>query len=133
MGEIDYAKMRGALAKKIILSDKPRFLGLCLRRVYYYWFSVPHPSDEGFLNEYGRSFNYQFTSLVGLLGLLLALKRRVPGAWLFFWAFTLMPLTYYAVTVHARFRHHLEPLIAILGVYLFQSAQKSWQVRWFRR
>jgi hypothetical protein len=29
---------------------------------------------------------------------------------------------YYLVTVHARFRHPLEPLIAILGVYLFQSA-----------
>jgi hypothetical protein len=26
------------------------------------------------------------------------------------------------VTVHARFRHPLEPLICVLGVYLFQSA-----------
>ena len=133
MGEMDYAKMRGELAKKIIRANPLRFANLCLRRVYYYWFSVPHPADEGFLNEYGRNVNYQFTSLAGLFGLALALKRRVPGAWLFFWAFALMPVTYYAVTVHARFRHHLEPLIAILAVYLFQSAEKSWKVRWFSR
>lgn len=133
MGEIGYVKMRGAMAKRVIAADPARFAVLCLRRLYYFWFSVPHPGDEGFVNEYGRNLNYQFTSLVGLLGLALALKRHVPAAWLFFWAFLLLPLTYYFVTVHARFRHPLEPLIAILGVYLFQSAEKSWEVRWFRR
>jgi hypothetical protein len=131
MGEIAYVKMRGAMAKRIIRAEPGRFANLSLRRFYYFWFSVPHPSDEGFLNEYGRNLNFQFTSIVGLLGLTLALRRHVPGAWLFFWAFLLLPLTYYFVTVHARFRHPLEPLIAILGVYLFQSAEKSWQVRWF--
>jgi hypothetical protein len=81
------------------------------------------------VNEYGRNLNFQFTSIVGLLGVGLALRRHVPGAWLFFWVFLLLPLTYYFVTVHARFRHPLEPLIAILGVYLFQSAEKRWRVR----
>lgn len=133
MGEIAYAKMRGAMAKRVIQADPARFAVLCLRRFYYFWFSVPHPGDEGFVNEYGRNLNFQFTSIVGLLGLRLALRRQVPGAWLFFWAFLLLPVTYYFVTVHARFRHPLEPLIAILGVYLFQSAEKSWEVRWFRR
>jgi 4-amino-4-deoxy-L-arabinose transferase-like glycosyltransferase len=125
MGEAAYVRMRGAMAKKIIRADPKRFILLSLRRFYYFWFSVPHPGDEGFLNEYGRNLNYQFTSLVGLLGLALALRRRAPAAWLFFWAFLLLPLTYYMVTVHARFRHPLEPLITILGVYLFQSAEKS--------
>ncbi|MGC2298200.1 MAG: glycosyltransferase family 39 protein [Acidobacteriaceae bacterium] len=132
MGELAYVKMRGEMAKRIIRADPGRFVMLCLRRVYYFWFSVPHPGDEGFVNEYGRNLNYQFTSIVGLLGLALALRRQVPAARLFFWAFLLLPLTYYFVTVHARFRHPLEPLITILGVYLFQSAEKSWAVRWFR-
>jgi hypothetical protein len=34
----------------------------------------------------------------------------------------LLPVSYYLVTVHARFRHPLEPLITVLGVYLFQAA-----------
>jgi 4-amino-4-deoxy-L-arabinose transferase-like glycosyltransferase len=125
MGEIDYAKMRGAMAKRIIRQDPGRFLKLSLKRVYYYWFSVPHPGNDHWYVEYGRNFNYQFTSLAGLLGLALALRRRAPARWLFFWAFALLPLTYYAVTVHARFRHSLEPLIAILGVYLFQAAERT--------
>jgi hypothetical protein len=54
------------------------------------------------------------------------LKRRIPAAWLFAWAFLLIPLIYYFVTVHARFRDPIEPLIAILAVYLFQSAEKRW-------
>lgn len=126
MGEIAYAKMRGAMAKRIIEEDPGRFVVLSLRRLYYFWFSVPHPGDEGFVNEYGRNLNFQFTSIVGLLGLALALRRHIPAAWLFFWAFLLLPVTYYFVTVHARFRHPLEPLIAILSVYLFQSAEKRW-------
>ncbi len=132
MGEVAYAKLRGEMAKRVIRADPGRFALLTLKRTYYFWFSVPHPGDEGFVNEYGRNLNFQFTSIVGLLGLALALRRHIPAAWLFFWAFLLLPLTYYFVTVHARFRHPLEPLIAILGVYLFQSAEKSWQVRWFR-
>jgi 4-amino-4-deoxy-L-arabinose transferase-like glycosyltransferase len=132
MGEIAYCRVRGQMAKRIIAADPARFMKLSLIRVYYFWFSVPHPGDEGFVNEYGRNLNYQFTSLAGLLGLALALRRRAPAAWLFFWAFALLPLTYYFVTVSARFRHPLEPLITILAVYLFQSAEKSWQVRWFR-
>ncbi|MGC2639432.1 MAG: glycosyltransferase family 39 protein [Acidobacteriaceae bacterium] len=136
MGEIAYCRWRGQLAKRAIAADPARFLVLSLRRVYYFWFSVPHPGSEGFtglVNEYGRNLNYQFASIAGLFGLALALRRRVPAAWLFLWAFLLLPLTYYFVTVHARFRHPLEPLITILAVFLFQSAEKSWEVRWFRR
>lgn len=133
MGEIAYSRWRGELAKHIIAADTARFLNLSLRRLYYFWFSVPHPGDEGILNEYGRNLNFQFTSIAGLFGLALALRRRIPAAGLFAGAFLLLPLTYYFVTVHARFRHPLEPLIAILAVYLFQSAEKSWEVRWFRR
>ncbi len=132
MGEVAYVKMRGDKAKAIIRSDWPRFFKLSAKRFYYFWFSVPHPSDDAPYVEYGRNLNYQFTSIAGLLGLALALRRRVPAAGLFAWCFALLPLLYYFVTVHARFRHPFEPLIAILSVYLFQSAKKAWQVRWFR-
>ncbi len=133
MGELAYAKWRGELAKNYIRQHPGHFADLCLRRIYFFWFSVPHPFDEGATNEYGRVVNFQFTSIVGLLGLALALKRHIPATGLFAWAFLLLPLVYYVVTVHARFRHPLEPLIAILGVYLFHSAEMTWRVRWFSR
>ncbi len=132
MGEVAYVRMRGDKAKAIIRSDWGRFFKLSLKRFYYFWFSVPHPSDDAPLVEYGRNLNYQFLSIVGLLGLALALYRHVPASGLFAWTFALLPLLYYFVTVHARFRHPFEPLIDILAVYLFQSAEKVWTIRWLR-
>jgi hypothetical protein len=73
--------------------------------------------------EIGRVFNFAVISLCGLMGLGLALWRKVPAAGLMAWVFVLLPAPYYLVTVHARFRHPLEPLICILGVYLFQRAE----------
>ena len=77
------------------------------------------------MQEYFRNLSFSFLSLCGLLGLGLALKRRVPGASLMAWMFLLVPLPYYLVTVQARFRHPLEPLIAVLGVYLFRSTGRK--------
>lgn len=131
MGEVRYVAMRGAMARAFIAQDKPHFFADCMKRVFFFWASVPHPADHAWIVEYGRTLSFAFLSLCGLLGLGLALVRKIPGAGLFFWAFLLLPMTYYAVTVHARFRHPLEPLICVLGVYLFQSADRtrvwSWQ------
>jgi 4-amino-4-deoxy-L-arabinose transferase-like glycosyltransferase len=125
LGELAYCREQGALARQIIRAHPGAIVNHMLRRVYFFWASVPHPTDEtfkGLLNETGRELNFAFLSLSGLLGLALALRNRAPGAWLFFWAFAIYPLTYYAITVQARFRHPLEPLICILAVYLFRSA-----------
>uniref|UniRef100_A0A372IIU6 Glycosyltransferase RgtA/B/C/D-like domain-containing protein n=1 Tax=Paracidobacterium acidisoli TaxID=2303751 RepID=A0A372IIU6_9BACT len=124
MGEIAYSKYRGAIAKQWIRTHPKEFALLSLRRFYFYWVSVPHPLDHHPLVEYGRELDYCFASLTGLMGLGLSLKRRVPGAQLFAWAFLLLPLIYYFVSVAARFRHPLEPLIVIFTVYLFQSATR---------
>ncbi len=131
-GEIRFVAERSVLAHQWIRTHRRRFWTLAADRFFYYWAGVVHPSDEAAYLEYGRSLNYQLTSIFGLLGLALAVRRGVPGAGLFAAAFLLLPLTYYFVSVQARFRHPLEPLIAILSVYLFQSAEKSWRVRWFR-
>ena len=76
-----------------------------------------------------RSLNYAFLSLAGLMGLGLALYRRVPGAVLMVLVFALVPLVYYAVTVQARFRHPMEPLIAVLMVYLFRATSERPRVK----
>ena len=125
LGEVRYVAMRGAEAKALIRQDWLRFFRLCAIRAYFFWFSVPHPFDDAPWVEYGRNLNYQFLSIAGVLGLLLALHRRTPAAGLFAACFALLPLLYYFVTVHARFRHPLEPLIDICAVYLFQSAQRT--------
>jgi 4-amino-4-deoxy-L-arabinose transferase-like glycosyltransferase len=123
MGEIAYSKMRGAQAMGTMRAEPLLFLRNTLRRVFFFWAGVPHPMSATEWAEYARSLNFIFGSVCGLLGLALALQRKAPAAWLFAWAFLLLPLVYYGVAAHARFRHPLEPLVVVLGVYLFQSAE----------
>jgi len=122
LGEVRYVAMRGAAAKAFIAQRPAHFFADVVKRIYFFWFSVPHPADDAWYVEYGRVLDFAFISVAGLMGLALALARRVPAAGLFAWAFLLLPVPYYLVTVHARFRHPLEPLICILAVFLFQSA-----------
>jgi hypothetical protein len=124
MGEAAYVQEHGRMAFANIRSNPREFVERSIKRLYFFWASTPHPLAKSAFLEYLREFNYCFWSIAGLLGLGLALKRRVPAAGLFAWAFFLLPILYYAVTVPPRFRHPLEPLIAILTVYLFQSAEK---------
>ncbi|RXS98147.1 hypothetical protein ESZ00_04140 [Silvibacterium dinghuense] len=128
MGEVAYSKMRGDAAKAYIKQDPLHFLHNCLLRTFYFWAGVPRTSVRGFWKQYGPDLNFDLITIVGLLGLLLTLTRRIPAAGLYALAFALLPLTYYAVTVSARFRHPLEPLIVIFTVYLFQSAEKRWTI-----
>jgi hypothetical protein len=123
MGELRYTAWRGELAKQTIRADKPRFFWLCLKRIYFFWFGVPHAGVSPAVN-FGRGLSYGFASLASLLGLALALKRRLPGARLLAAAFLLLPAVYYIMTALGRFRHPLEPLITLLGVFCFQQAQR---------
>ena len=128
LGELAYSREQGDRAKAIIQQHPGIFASHILRRIYFFWASVPHPTEHGWkgvVAETAREFSHAFLSLAGLLGLALALRDRVPAAWLFFWAFAIYPLLYYVVTVQARFRHPLEPLICVLAVYLFRSAKPS--------
>ena len=127
LGEIAWVREQGTNAKAYIAAHPAHYAHITLKRIYFYWVSVPRPEERSPAGEYLREFNYCFLSITGWLGLLLSLKNRTPAAWLFAWAFLLLPLTYYFVTVNARFRHPLEPLIAILTVYLFQSARRRRQ------
>jgi len=123
MGEIPYGQLRGQQAKQRILARPGLFLHRTVDRFFFFWDGTPHPIDRHPAQEYLRQLSYCFLSACGILGLLLMLKRRVPGGLLFASIFLLVPLPYYLVTVQPRFRHPIEPLIAILGVYLFRSAQ----------
>jgi hypothetical protein len=124
LGERAYVLDHGAQANAFIRTHRVFFFSLALKRVYFFWFGIPHTSNP-IVQEAFRIFSYAFASIAGLMGLALAVKGRVPAAGLFLCAFLLLPLTYYFVIAEARFRHPLEPLITILGVFLFQSAGRG--------
>ncbi len=126
LGELTYSRTQGQRAKAIIAAGPGRFARDILLRIQFYWAGVPHPySDHGILHEVLRQLDYSFLSVAGLLGLALSLHRRVPAAGLFAAAFAVLPLIYYVITVQARFRHPIEPLITIFAVYLFRNADRT--------
>ncbi|MEK6398882.1 MAG: glycosyltransferase family 39 protein [Terriglobus sp.] len=124
MGEPAWAADRATKANAWIKAHPSRFAKLSLKRAWMYWMGVPKSVEEAGVLEYFRLASFQFLSLCGIFGAALAVQRKKPAAWIFLFAFLLLPLPYYMVTVQARFRHTLEPLICILGVYLFQSAER---------
>jgi hypothetical protein len=123
LGEIQYAKVRGEEAKQRIAANPMQIARWTLDRFLFFWDGTPHPPDKHPAQEYGRELSYSFLSLSGLLGLGLMLRRRVEGAGLIALVFLLAPIPYYLVTVQARFRHPIEPLITVLAVYLFRSTE----------
>ena len=125
IGEIAYAREKAGAAKANIRQHPNLIADWTLKRIYLFWAGVPHAFEKSELVEYFREINFGFLSITGILGLLLSIQRRIPAAWLFATIFLLEPAIYYFVTVQARFRHPLEPLIAIFTVFLFQSAEPS--------
>ncbi len=128
MGEVAYVRQCDERAREYIRSHPDQFFRLTLERLYFFWMSLPHPKGDHPLPEAFREATFALLSVTGWLGLILAVRRRITGASLFAAAFALLPLTYYFVTVTARFRHPLEPLLVILSVYLFVSADRSFKV-----
>lgn len=129
MGEVAYCHMRGAEATKFIHQFPEHFVFNTLRRVDYFWFGLPQPNVKNLI-EYAPIADLMFMSLCGLLGLALALHSRRPGAVLLGWIMLLYPLTYYLIIVEPHHRYLLDPLLCILALYLWTSAEESNRVRW---
>ena len=123
IGEVKFAQMRQKEAMANLRSEPGLFARWTVDRFFFFWDGTPHAVNGRPVGEYLRQLSYCFLSVCGLLGLALMLRRRVEGAGLFALVFALVPLVYYMVTVQPRFRHPIEPLIAVLAVYLFRSTE----------
>jgi len=126
MGELPYVRMRGQMARQWAREHPARFWELVALRFYMFWAGVPHESGGHAAAEVVRMTAHCFGSITGILGLLLALRRRLPAAALFAWATLLLPAIYYFVIPGARFRNPLESFFCVLTVYLFQQSKGHW-------
>lgn len=125
MGEVAYVRMRGQLAWQWARAYPVHFWKLVALRFYMFWAGVPHTTGPPGA-EFIRELLHCFTSIAALLGLLLALRRRLPASGLFAWAVLLLPTIYYFISAGSRFRNPMEPFFAVLWVYLFQQAELKW-------
>ena len=87
LGEIAWVREQGAKAKAYIAAHRAHYALITLKRIYFYWVSVPHPDERSPWGEFFRELNYCFLSITGCLGLASVAEKPHPAAWLFAWAF----------------------------------------------
>jgi hypothetical protein len=124
MGELPYIALRKQQALDYIKADYARFGWLCVKRFIYFWAGSPKATQPPWLNEAKNSL-FLASSVLMFWGLGRALRRRMPGAWLFFWLILLIPAIYYFVFPSPRYRQPIEPEMAILCVFVVTEARKQ--------
>jgi 4-amino-4-deoxy-L-arabinose transferase-like glycosyltransferase len=121
MGELAYIAMRKRQAIAFIQADYPRFVGLCIKRLVYFWAGTPKASQPPWLSPAKNSL-FLASSLLAFWGLGHGLRLRKPRAWLLFWLILLYPAVYYVVFPAPRYRVPIEPEMAILSVLALTEA-----------
>lgn len=119
LGEISYVETREREALDFIRADYGRFAWISFKRFIYYWAGRPRESTPAALIDNSA---FLASSVLAIWGLVLAVRNRRPGAWLFFWLLFCYPAVYYFVFPHARYRHPIEPELAILIAYVISAA-----------
>jgi 4-amino-4-deoxy-L-arabinose transferase-like glycosyltransferase len=119
MGEIAYVAERKRQAVEFIRTDYARFTWISLKRFVYYWAGRPRTSETAALIDNSA---FLASSVLAFWGLSRALRKRRYGAWLFLWLLLSYPTIYYFVYPHPRYRHPIEPEMAILIAYVISEA-----------
>ena len=116
-------------AKAWIAQHPKRFLVLCFRRFIFFWAGLPVTWAGLPVTGMKQVRNLLFlaSSLLSIGGLLLALKRRVHGVFLFATLWLFYPLIYYITVPEPRYRHAIEPEMVILAVFLISSFPARWR------
>ena len=124
LGEIGYARERRQQAMSWIAENPARFLEISLKRVFFVWFGTPRAASSVVEAE-TKDWLFSLSSILGLLGLGLALKQRLRGAWLFLWLILTVPMIYYFTFSLPRYRHPIEPELLLLIVYVLSEAKSG--------
>jgi len=122
MGEPAFCAEQGRLAREWIAEHPGKFAAISVRRVIYFWNGIPREYKIQWLAE-TRNTHFLLVSVLGIWGLLLAMKRRVHGVFLFASLMAFYPVVYYICFPEPRYRHPIDPELLILGVYLISQAQ----------
>lgn len=123
MGELAYVAERKREALAFIREDRLRFIRLSLRRFVFYWDGLPHGDEKSKLAGPAANAMFLASTVLAIWGLARALRLRRSGAWLFLWLIVFVPAVYYFTFPEPRYRHPIEPELAILIVYVISEAR----------
>lgn len=124
MGELAYIAARRRQAVDYIQADYGRFSVLCVKRFVYFWAGSPRSTQGWWISQVKNSL-FLASSVLMFWGLGRALRRGKAGVSLLFWLVLCYPAIYYVVYPSQRYRHPIEPEMAILAVYLLTEANNK--------
>ncbi|HTS58237.1 MAG TPA: glycosyltransferase family 39 protein [Terriglobales bacterium] len=122
LGEQAYEARCRRLAFTWIAEHPGRFFVISAKRFFYYWDNTVKATNGTAPVDFRNSL-FLASSVLAIWGLGRALRKKKPGAWLFFWLVALYPVIYYFVFPGARYRHPIEPELLILAVFLLSEVE----------
>lgn len=128
MGEPAYVRWKGQQALQFVRDHPQEFTALTLKRVSYFW-DGSSMIYRAHIPAYWVPWTYALFSLLLAPAFVIAYRSRLPAWILFFFGLALYPLPYYLTYSQARYRHAIEPIMALLIAYVcIQAAAKAAQL-----
>ncbi len=119
IGEMEYVRLKRQAALQFMADHPGQLVRNILYRLLYWWFAV---------GERGRIFwLYAALGSVTLLGVGAMFSLRVTAWYLVAFSILVFPLTYYLADVMARYRHPIEPAMALAAAFFLHWAEGTWR------
>jgi 4-amino-4-deoxy-L-arabinose transferase-like glycosyltransferase len=125
LGEPAYMAERQRDAWDVISRRPFRFAVLTLRRVLYTWTGFWNFPLRWKLDGTGlpNLLTYSFVSLLALVGLYRAIRRRRDGVTALVIPLVLFPIAYYLTHSDSRYRHPIDPVVVVFAAYAVTSSR----------
>jgi hypothetical protein len=114
-GEVSYMRQKMTLARNFIRSHPSAFLRLTLKRAFFFWTGTGQLGGGEI--SWVIVFHAMFTTLLGVVGLILLFRSEKALALLYGLPMLLFPLPYYITHADFRYRLVIDPLLTILTAY----------------
>jgi 4-amino-4-deoxy-L-arabinose transferase-like glycosyltransferase len=126
LGEVAYVAERKREALDWISTNPTRFAQITAKRVLLFWSGIPRSEIiAGFDIRDLSEAAFFCSSALAFLGLILVLRRRLRGGFIFAVSLLVFPVIYYLTFPHERYRHPIEPLMVLLALYPIAEALES--------
>jgi len=122
-GELAYTRNKTRLAEAYIEQHPARFLELTARRIFRFWTGTGTAGGSVFFALHAAT-----TSLLGVIGLWLAFRKRLTTAALLAIPMLLFPTPYYLTHAEFRYRLIIDPIMTVLAGYAVVSLARRFSV-----